>query len=81
MFRFVIEGSEITPGISIDKEHRILFLMFATYKHRWCFRFRYQACRKKFLFTKTHWTLHDDNVQAVARATEIPWTVVPKEYN
>lgn len=64
MFSFVEEGSEITPGIRIDKEHRILFLMIATYQHRWCFRFRWRKINdyngKRFTFTKTHWTLDDD---------------------
>ncbi|MEK0326031.1 MAG: hypothetical protein QQN63_10045 [Nitrosopumilus sp.] len=61
MFKFVYEGSEIEPGFSVDRGNKIFFFMIATYKHRWCFRLRYQACKGKFLFTKTHWTLDDDN--------------------
>lgn len=65
MFRFVTEGSEIDPGFSYDKEHRILFLMLATYQNRWCFRFRWRRNNipynhPRFTFTRTHWTLDED---------------------
>lgn len=60
MIKFVKEFDAVDPGISIDKGNKVLYLVFATYKHRWCFRFRYQACKKKFLFKMTHWTLDDD---------------------
>lgn len=71
MFRFVTEGSEITPGVSIDKGNKILFLMFATYKHRWCIRVRYRDNphnHKGWCWTTTYWTLRDDEVCAMLKS-------------
>lgn len=60
MFHFVQEGSDITPGISVDKQHKILFLMFGTYNHRWCFRLRWHSRTHKPIFKLTHWTREYD---------------------